>query len=90
MVAARKKTKQRMKAAPMVMNSTGVNCENTLKPWMTFIRLAIPDSSNPEANVKLNKNAVIIYFIILFISLNSDLLITNPITNNNTPTPIVI
>lgn len=75
-----------MNVVPIVINNIGLNCENTLNPWTIFILLDNPDIISPEANVKLNKKAVNIYFIILFMSWNSPLLIIKPIISIKIPT----
>lgn len=82
--------KHNKNVTPTVTNNTGVNCEKTLNPWTTFILLESPDIISPDANVKLNRNAVIIYLRILFISWNYDRRSMKPMIKNNTPKPIEI
>ena len=90
LLTAKKKMIQRIIETANVMNSTGDHCEKTLNPCITFILLDTPATISPAAKVKLKRKAVIIYFITLFVSLKSPLLIINPIINSKTPTPILI
>lgn len=89
LLTAKKKMKHKRSVAAIVIKMTGVHCENTLKPWTTFILLANPEISKPEAKVKLNKKAVSISFIMLDVSLNSPLLMINPAIKSKTPTPML-
>lgn len=73
---------------PIVTKATGVNWEKTLNPWTMFILLDKPAIINPDAKVKLNKNAVSIYFMILFMSWNSERRRMKPMIRNKTPTPM--